>query len=1141
MLAGGTHKDANLAVMTSVDQCVDCPEGTSCSVGSAEARPCAPGTVNPSPKAEVCVNCVAGKFQKTAGQTECDECISGYYCAAGAAAALPCPGGTHKNASLDVMTSVDQCVTCPEGTSCSVGSALATPCAPGTYTDEPQQETCKKCVAGQFQDIAGNTACKQCLDGHYCAEGAAAALPCPGGRHADQDIIASVGYLRGLDECIICPPGTSCSVGSGTPSPCLPGSYSAEEAAAVCDLCPEGKFTSTSGNTACGACTDGYLCVEGSSAPQPCRGGTHANQTVLTTIGYLSSLDQCVVCPEGTSCSVGSAEPKPCLPGSFAASAETASCDLCPAGEFQNQYGKTSCKECTRGFFCAQGAATPVPCPGGTSSNASGVKEKQSCVPVGLGFWAPLGSAIPEPCPASGFYCPGAAEDTVNAAPGSKPIIVPVGDSTQTKEVESVQKEMSLDVSCDAFNYDAVKKSLAEQYGCDPALISFPNPCGAARRRALAALTFTITIATEGTAADGTPVTAAVGELLTAVQAVDDTALAGSLGTALGTTVTVSTQPPAQATVEKTVKFTCPKGKWCTAGLIVDCTAGTYNPLEGSDLGTACVPCPEFSTSPIASTSVDDCICQDGFIQSVLADGTARCECDAGKEIMNGVRCDSCTSGTYKPLPGNSKCTDCRSSPLELAAKEFTTTREPGAKLATDCVCKAGYYLVADPITGIESCRPCSATWYQGREGTDCSTPGISLKNLPVLPGFFRQSLTAQVVRKCINIDADAACLGSGNTTATGEVVQTSLFLDIDIDSYDEDLVRSKLALVYNVGAEHIVLSVGAGSLQLTVTIKTSSTGSAAGGANGTAPTTPLLTTAEAKSRIAAVDAAVLASSLGAALGSDSLGVNVVVPAQEVTVPLFTLAQTASSCAFGYSGPYCAVCDIGFFGGGEGGTCAACSDAGDPTLTIAIQGGVFFGVLVFVTLVMLKFGRKALTTAATTLDNAGGDGVLAAAQEDLEGKATEMGEKKPKARLLVRLGGFVTSFGVKMKILVSLYQVLNGLGVIFSIPYPDNYTELLASISAIELDMPSLLPIDCLLGGINFTHTLILQTAGPLFVISVLEFAAKVLRKASAKASKRAHETGGPVPVGGFVAELCSNVSFFLLFLLYPGSSTKIL
>ena len=74
----------------------------------------------------------------------------------------------------------------------------------------------------------------------------------------------------------------------------------------------------------------------------------------------------------------------------------------------------------------------------------------------------------------------------------------------------------------------------------------------------------------------------------------------------------------------------------------MDCTAGTYNPLEGSDLGTACVPCPEFSSSPIASTSVDDCTCQDGFVTTIIGtpeeiaagNGTAMCECDAGKEIM---------------------------------------------------------------------------------------------------------------------------------------------------------------------------------------------------------------------------------------------------------------------------------------------------------------------------------------------------------------------------------------------------------------------------------------------------------------------------------------------------------------------------
>ena len=33
-----------------------------------------------------------------------------------------------------------------------------------------------------------------------------------------------------------------------------------------------------------------------------------------------------------------------------------------------------------------------------------------------------------------------------------------------------------------------------------------------------------------------------------------------------------------------------------------------------------------------------------------------------------------------------------------------------------------------------------------------------------------------------------------------------------------------------------------------------------------------------------------------------------------------------------------------------------CADQGDPTITIAIQGGAAFGALVLATLLMLKFG-----------------------------------------------------------------------------------------------------------------------------------------------------------------------------------------
>ena len=121
--------------------------GSACSVVECrilceQQTACPTGSFTDAPSADSCVLCVAGTFQDAAQQTACKVCTPGYYCAEGAAAALPCPGGTHKNASLAVMTSVDECVVCPPGTFCPVGSADAKPCAPGTYNDGAGNETC---------------------------------------------------------------------------------------------------------------------------------------------------------------------------------------------------------------------------------------------------------------------------------------------------------------------------------------------------------------------------------------------------------------------------------------------------------------------------------------------------------------------------------------------------------------------------------------------------------------------------------------------------------------------------------------------------------------------------------------------------------------------------------------------------------------------------------------------------------------------------------------------------------------------------------------------------------------------------------------------------------------------------------------
>ena len=105
--------------------------------------------------------------------------------------------------------------------------------------------------------------------------------------------------------CSVCPPGTanpvpgSANLDPAEPAcrPCLPGSYASAAGQGRCALCPAGSFSSGMGSTECSPCMDGYLCVEGASAPQPCPGGTHADQTVLAAVGFLSDLaSECIVC-----------------------------------------------------------------------------------------------------------------------------------------------------------------------------------------------------------------------------------------------------------------------------------------------------------------------------------------------------------------------------------------------------------------------------------------------------------------------------------------------------------------------------------------------------------------------------------------------------------------------------------------------------------------------------------------------------------------------------------------------------------------------------------------------------------------------------------------------------------------------------
>jgi hypothetical protein len=255
--------------------------------------------------------------------------------------------------------------------------------------------------------------------------------------------------------------------------------------------------------------------------------------------------------PEGTSCSVGSDQARPCAPGTFNPTERAEVCLNCDTGTFQRGYGRTACLICSAGSYCRAGAAEPVPCPAGYFGRELGLYSAGQCKPVPVGFWAPLGSALPESCPSSGFYCPGALRDGLHG--GARPIIMPIGRSTETRHAASVMQELTLDISIDDFamRREALRVHLAEHYMVHPSLLTLEASAGS--------VVMMITIAAESS----TGATADLNTIERRVAAVDHSVMVRSISLAMNTTVNaITVGPPRRGTVEYEAEISCAAGFW---------------------------------------------------------------------------------------------------------------------------------------------------------------------------------------------------------------------------------------------------------------------------------------------------------------------------------------------------------------------------------------------------------------------------------------------------------------------------------------------------------------------------------------------------------------------------------------------------
>lgn len=203
-----------------------CPRGFYCLEGTATSDgfrddtrlrpyPCKPGTY--------CVKGVVSDIVMTGDYRHPQNCTEGFYCELGSFTAT--------GSGL-----------CPRGFICPSGTAVPIPTDAGTYADLEGMISAADCAPGFYAPTIESTECIPCPPGTSCEnDGTAVASICQPGMYRGSLTADGISCLacpqgtwsknweiRGVEECIKCPPGSVCPI-DGIMYPCtngdLPGLY----------------------------------------------------------------------------------------------------------------------------------------------------------------------------------------------------------------------------------------------------------------------------------------------------------------------------------------------------------------------------------------------------------------------------------------------------------------------------------------------------------------------------------------------------------------------------------------------------------------------------------------------------------------------------------------------------------------------------------------------------------------------------------------------------------------------------------------------------------------------------------------------------------------------------------------------------